>query len=317
MMADAWLSDFTTFVAPTGVNVLPGQDTFRGGALLVVASSDVLDTTRDALLTSLPAGWSTSGLVDFPALRRGALLRGTASAPALLTTADADYVNFDAAVDIEPLSPPDGPPSDALIGCLEHPAGGGTARVCLVRGAFSDPSQLLAIGEAFAGDPAAGVAAVPAGIQTLRLVRNQDRVYGFVGTRGAGADSYVTLTKILDAPAPALGTSTGPLRLASRAESSQRTTSAVFRNFTVRSHASINGRLLDEKTVPTNRQVVGLVPRATIEEVGFATVSVFGLFGTVSSTDTFQYILPAPRTVGNEIVRTLRTYQDPVVRDRS
>lgn len=315
-MAEAWLSNFSTFVpvSTTGVNVLPGQDTYRGGALIVLSTGGLLDTSRDAPLSELPGGWSASGLVDF---RQGALLRGTSSTPAVLTSADADYVNFDAAVDVEPLSPPDRPSSPALIACLEHTTSTETVRVCLVRGAFSAPSQLLGIGEAFVGDPTPGVAPVASGVQTLRLVRNEGRVYGFVATRGAPADSYVRLTKILDAPAPGVDVSTGSLRLVSRAESSQRTTAALFRNFTVRSHASINGRLLDQKTVPTGRQVVGRVPRATIEEVGLGTVSIFGLFGSVTATNTFRYTLPTPRTVGNEIVRTLRTYQDPVIRDRS
>ena len=292
------------------MTILPTSDSFRGGALVVVTAQNVLDTSRDAALTSLPVGWSSSGDITFSS--RGALLRSE-TAPAILTTADSDYLRFDAAVDTLPLTPPDDAPAIAQIACLEHEAAGVTASICLVRGAFANTTQLLAIGEAFAGDPAGGIAAAPAGRLTLRLVRNADRVYGFVGTRETTVDGYTSLTKILDAPAPGLGSTPGVLRLTSRTGSSNRTTSAQFTNFTVRSHASINARLLDNKFVPTNRQVVGNAPTAPIEELGAATVDVFGLFGVTSTS--FQYTLPAPRTVANEIVRTLRTYQDPQVRD--
>lgn len=313
-MADAWLCEFNTFVPATTIRILPGQDTYRGGALIVAAGDNVLDVSRDAPLTSLPAGWTAAGdFVEFDR-RRGVTLRSVNN-PATLTTANSDYVYFDAAVDVLPLTPPDTAPNNALIACLEHEAGGIITRVCLVRGAFSNPNTLLGIGEAFIGDSAAGVAPVGAGEVTLRLVRNGPRIYGFVGTRELTADGYTTITKILDAPAPSLGISTGPLRLATRTGTSARTTSALFRNFTVRSHASINERLFNNKYVPGRGQLVGNVPAATLDEVGFADVSIFGLFGQASSSDSFLYTLPAPRTVGNEIVRTLKTYQDPVIRD--
>lgn len=301
-------------VEPGEVVALPLSDTFRGGAFVVVASGGVLDTSRDEELTTDP-GWTAVGDVEFDS-RRGARLRSV-TGPATLTTPDSDYRYFDVAVDVVPLSPPDSAPANALIACLEHEVAGVTARVCLVRGAASQPNQLLAIGEAFNGDPAAGVAVAPdAELVTLRLVRNGPRVYGFIGQRVPGTDdAYTSLIKVLDAPAPAFGTLGGVIRLASRTETSTRNTAAEFTNYTVRSHIAINGRLLDNKDVPTRRQVVGNVPAATLAEVGPASVSVFGLFGVNESDDAFEYTLPAPRTVGNEVVRTLRTYQDPVVRD--
>ena len=307
-MADAWLSNFSTVA---DFNVLPGSDTFRGGALIVATTSDVLDTSRDVTLFTDP-GWTISGNVTFDATQGATFLSQTA--PATLTSPTSDYATFDVAVDVVPLLPPGAAADTAFIACLEHDVGGVVARVCLVRGAFSSPSTLVAIGEAFAGDPHAGFAVAPSGVVTLRLVRNLGRMYGFVGTR-TGVDDYTSLTQVLDAVVPLFGEATGSIRLASRTASSNAITSAVFRNYTVRSHGSINGRLFDNKFVPTIRQVVGNVPAATLAEVGLAEISVFGLFGNVSSEESFQYTLPAPRTVGNEIVRTLRTYQDPVVRD--
>lgn len=303
----------TTLIVPLTIQALPNSGTFRGGSLIVATSADLLDTSRDASLTSLPTGWTTSGDVDLNQ-RAGALLRSVTT-PATLTSANSDYVYFDAAVDVLPLTPPDSAPDIAKIACIEHEVGGIVVSVCLVRGAFSDPTQLLAIGESFAGDPTGGVVVAPSGTVTLRLVRNANRVYGFIGTREATVDNYTSLTTVLDTPAPDLGTTTGPIRLASRTGSSNRVTSAEFLNFTVRSHASINGRLFEDKRVPTNRQIVGNIPAAPLDEVGLASVSVFGLFGVNTEDTVFQYTLPAPRTVSNEIVRTLRTYQDAQVRD--
>lgn len=138
---------------------------------------------------------------------------------------------------------------------------------------------------------------------TLRFVRCDDYVWGF-----ANGD------KVLDEPALALTGTTDSVVLAVRAGSSG-TIACRFTNFTVRSHVAINNRLIEDKTQPTPRQIVGTIPASSLSEVGPAVVDVFGLMGAGSASDVFSYILPAPRTVGNEIVRNLRTYQDPVVRD--
>lgn len=292
----------------------PLTDTYRGGSFVVTTRpTATLDVSRDELFDDPSLmGWTTSGSVDFT--RAGAVLTSV-TADATAQSPNSDYVYFDAAIDVEPLLPPDTSSAPAYVACLEHPVGGVVVRVCLVRGAFAASDQLVALGEAFAGDPAAGAAAAPSdSAVTLRLVRNGSRVYGFVGTRAGTADGYTLLTKVLDVNIPALGTSTGPLVLSSRF-GGNRTTQARFRNLTLRSHFSVNGRLLNNKVDQPGRQITGNVPAATISEVGSATTAVFGLFGVNTDTSSFTYTLPSRRTVGNEIVRTLRTYQDPVVRD--
>lgn len=311
-MADAWLSSFNTSEELEPAKISIASDTFRGGAQIIAVREDLRDLTRDRPLTTLPAGWTPSGQVSFDS--RGVLLQSL-TAPATLTTSDSDYIYFDIAVDVIPLSPPDTSTSAELIACLEHEVAGDVVRVCLVRGASANPGQLYAVGESFIGDLTAGAQLVPPGRVTLRLIRNGTRVYGYVGVRPSAArpEAYSVLSKVLDTSVEALGLSGGVLRLASR--STTRATSAIFSNYTVRSHATINGRPIVDKRSPTFRQIVGFVPAATLQEVGPAEVSIFGLFGNITDLSAFSYVLPAAKTVGNEIVRTLKSYQDPVVRD--
>ena len=311
-MADAWLSEFNTSTEVAPIRFSTESDTFRGGAQLVVVREGIRNTERDRPLTSLPSSWTTSGQVSFDS--RGALLKSL-STPATLTTSDSNYAYFDVSVDVTPLSPPDTSATTELIACLEHEVGGEIARVCIVRGATADPSKLYAIGEAFTGDVTAGAQLAPAGRITLRLIRNGPKIWGYVGVRPSVAqpDEFSVLLKVLDTSVEALGALGGVIRLASR--SSSRATSAIFSNYTVRSQVTINNRPLVNKRTPTNRQLVGFVPAATIRELGPAVVSVFGLFGSVTDSGVFSYTLPAAKTVGNEITRTLRSYQDPVIRD--
>jgi hypothetical protein len=302
-VTDAWLSSFNTTPVIELVRSSLESDTFRGGAQIIFVRNGMRDITRDRALTSLPAGWSSSGQVAFDS--RGATLLSRTT-PATLTTSDSDYTYFDVAVDVIPVSPQSSTGVLEEIACLEHDVGGEIARVCLVRG----PATLYGIGEAFVGDLTAGAQSITGGVITLRMIRNGPRIYGYVGVRSR-VEEYSVLLKVLDAPFAGVGG--GVLRLASR--SAITATAAIFSDFTVRSHATINGRPIVNKRSPTNRQLVGFVPAASIKELGLTEVSVFGLFGSVTDSSAFSYTLPAPRTVGNEITRTLRTYQDPTIRD--
>lgn len=255
--------------------VSPPADTTRGGALVSIARPDVYDVTRDNPLTSAGALTLTSGRVTFSA--QGVELDASSGTAATYTELETSYELFDLRVTAELLT---------LTGDLrvEH------------EGAYIGVNgRQQATGRALTGDPAEPEVTLPrGGLHTLRLVRTPSQVFGFV-------DGVL----IVRGAVPSSG---GTIVLAARSGGLGR-----MRDFTVRSGATINGELLADTSVYASNVLVGAAPPSS--SVGDATLEVFGLFGSESSSSVFDYTYPTPRTVATEVVRTLRTYQDPAVRD--
>lgn len=316
---NAWLSSFTLTAPP-----IRERDTIRGGLFLVFATSDALvDTARDRSLkaTALPAGWNSlvtgSGALR-PTLAGLELDTGvTAGSTAGLESSDA-YLRFDLAVDVELLDPTGATSSAVDLAVLETRSGGGAiARVRLRRGWGLDPKLTVGFGDLVpVSGPTITGGIADAGtrtVYTLRIVRHEEYVWGFIGKRSADGTTYDSLTKVLEYDR--FPTDTGLVRFyvgnpgfASRVRSR-------FTNYTVRSHARIGKRLLDNKVDVSRRRIVGNVPAATIQELGRHDIHLFGLFGEVSFPNGFEYVLPPQRTVGREAARSLFTVQDPILKD--
>lgn len=299
------------------------NDTFRGGALIIMSTvegSPLVDVSRDEPFTgnAVPSTWTTVGSGSAtPRSARGVELDTGPSAgtTAGLAAPDTDYTNFDIAVDVELIHPPDDPGGAVELACLEAVVGSETAKVCIMRGIGVSPDNAVGIG-GFTGDRGGVIPTTADEIKTtLRLVRNGSRIYGLIGLRDPITGRDITMTQVLNHNFASTDAAT--VQIAVRNLNTARSVRARFSNFTVRSNASIGGRLLDDKRGGGRKQILGNVPAATLAEVGLVDIEVFGLFGRAVIEDGFEYTLPAPRTVGNEIARTARTYVDRVLRDGS
>lgn len=297
------------------------EDTIRGGKLIVfAANASFIDTSRDRTLreVTLPAGWSTvvSGTGAVSAGRTGVACDSglTSASTAGLESTDT-YLQADVAVDVELVHPTGATASAVDLAVLEaRSASGSVARVRLRRGFGADSELTVAYGDITpaSGPVVVGGIADAAGNLTLRIVRDGVRVWGFVGTRTTDG-GWASLVKVLDydrfaSDAGVVRFYVGNVGVAGRVLTR-------FTNYTVRSHARIGSRLVDDKVDISTRRFTGLVPAATVEEVGLHDISVFGLFGELVYDDGFRYVLPPPKTVGRESTRTLFVVQDPILKD--
>jgi hypothetical protein len=234
-----------------------------------------------------------------------------------LRAPDTDYVDFDVEVDVELLGPPVASTSTVEIACLEHDIGatGEVARVCVVRGVGADPDAAVALGELTGLDGGGAVIVAEDGTPvTLRLARNQSKMSGFIGRRGSDGLYTTAPTPLLDHTLAAT-TDVGEIRVITRTLSAAATPRARWTNYTVRPNATINDRLLGDRLARDDGQLIGTVPSATLAEVGAATVTMFGLFGTTTDATAFSYDLPTGFTVGTNGTAALKLYEDTALRD--
>jgi hypothetical protein len=294
------------------LTVWPNTDTIRGGKriAITVESIRILDTTQDASFRgrSLPLDWAdtSAGGTVTPTLT-GAVFStgGTAGAIAQLANATA-YAHFDAAVDVEVLGPrATSDVVDLLI--LRFTAG----IVCEV-GIRLGPGGAYAY--AFAGNIVGGVAAVDVSrVVTIRFVRNGDYAYAFVGTRDESGD-YISLTSLLSALVEPPMDETGTFDLVSQNGAVRSDVRVRASDLTIRSHARIGPRLLENR-VDRHQRLVGSVPAATLDEVGTTSIIAFGLFGEAVNPLGFEYTLPPVRTLSKDTGHTLVIVQDPALKD--
>jgi hypothetical protein len=322
---NAWLSTFNT-VAPPGPPpfLSNGQDTIRGGLLLIIAAQNTLfiDTARDQAFRAptMPSGWTniSSGSGGLRPTLSGLVLDTgmIASSVAGVETPD-DYEHFDVAVDVQVVFPQGPLLSVVDLAVLEaRGPSGALARVRLRRGYGSDAAAVVVYGEFTVGGVTTigGIELAPSTERvTLRIVRNDTRIFGFAAIRAPYTDSYDTLVKVIDYDRFASGV--GKIRVYAQNIGLPQRVQSVISNYTVRSHGTIAGRLFDNKIDVAPRRLVGNVPAATVEELGLVDIRLFGLFGESFYPNSFLYVLPPERTLGRSSVRTLFTVQDPVLRD--
>lgn len=323
-----------TFTTIALLAVLPGVDTIRGGRELVFTAANLpldggglLDETLRAIV--LPSGW-TPTLVGTGRTRSTLVgleldTGSQASSSVVLTTDDSTLAHFDLAIDVEvlhPLAPIPGLGELVLLALELLTGAGDVFQLRLRLRGYEDPTRALAT---FATTPFGGTTktfgTVPVemdalrGPLTLRLVRNDTTVWAFVGSRDAAlnADAWVSDPTLIGV---AIAQPTGTVRPQLAVRNGTAGTSAIVRvqNYTVRSHVTIAGRLLDEKKVPFSTVLTGRVPAATLLNLGASAVSLFGPFGRAEGASAFRYTTPDPFSVTTPQV-PLSTFTDPVLFD--
>jgi hypothetical protein len=137
---------------------------------------------------------------------------------------------------------------------------------------------------------------------TLELIRVDNQVFGFVD----GVEVFNTKVFPLGA---------GTFRMSCRNLTNSTTIKTRFRNFTYRPHATIDGKLLDNKTTPFANRIIGNVPATSISRLGLRDIKIFGRFGVAVNVDGFEYILPDPKTITDISNADLRFYGDANIKD--
>lgn len=309
--------DFGIATVTTGDTVVAfvvDSDTIRGGKIVhPYLDRALINTSRDTTFTgtTLPAGWTTLGIALTPTATGLKLNTGVGtSATSGVQSPHSDYAHYDASLYVVSYGPPDDPGSTITLCALENYISATEAvRVALrwERGALRIVGEVMNNGVVIFGG------SVPATTPVyLRLVRNGAIVYTLCGVR---TPSGWTEETPIFGPYPFGTEAGGSVRIYAANGTTNRAVQARITDYIVESHLSINDRLVRMKQVPDSHHFSGQVPAATLAEQGSASISAFGLFGAATDPDGFTYTLPAGKTVGNEVVRRLRIYQDPSVRD--
>lgn len=282
-------AQFTVFgVTQPELVVFPVEIDTRGGQDMVVVSDvSLVDTSRDFDLSDISL-WSVAGTGSASSTPQGTLLINE-------TITHPDSVgDGHIQVDVDSLQPEATLGSEVEIACLELVMDSVVADICLKRGVGSDVDALVVEGNV-TGQIAAGVLEVSAAApHTLEIVRSGNDVWGLL-------DGVI----VMQSRVPS---TLGLVRLSSRSTAAR----ARFRDFVVKPHATINGRLITSKTTVAN-QVLGKAPSAGgLDEVGDATVTVFGpSILARSNTTILDYITP---TTAKPVSTVASTPSDPVVR---
>jgi len=293
------------------IYVSPNVSTVRGATEVVVHGDPLLlDTSNDAaLVNGVPSGWTPSGNVRQYSTQGLMLSAGSSSAT---LTSSTSFLHFDFAVDID-LFDPDASAAVFEAATLEIVVGTSVARVSLKR--YPDKTVQAEGSVTITGITyPAGVVVVKdvIGQLTLRIVRTGEFVWGFIGRRD-DLGRYSEVIPVMDYNQFVTGAAVP--RIAVRNGTSAAGARTIFRNFTVRSHATINGRLLENKLDAELKRIVGNVPAAHLTEVGTASIKAFGPWGVSENVSGFEYTRPTPNTVSFDGTRSLITFTDPVLHD--
>jgi hypothetical protein len=305
------LEDPVTPQIPFTVGITPAFDTIRGGTEVVIYTAEsILDLSRDQTLRSLvlSAQWAaaTAGGGRAVPTMEGleVILPAVAGASATLTSLD-EYPGFDASI----VATPSAPVSSAGavdIAIFRVVSGSDFAQVRLRRGRVGSNVVFFAEGSATisgVATPGSAVALTTFDADfTLRLIRRESRVFGFVDDALIlFVDAFSEDDAVLE-----LGAANGLIATE---------TNVRFTDFTVRPGAFINGTPLLNKTIPMDRRIVGNVPPCPQDERGLVDVDVFNFFGSGTAVDGFEYRLPPVRTIARRGNDFLALTNDPALRD--
>lgn len=292
---DAALTDdqaFTLVVAlPDLVLAQPRSDTFRGGSVVAVATSLVVDRSADAALRgqALPGGWSsttTSGSRLMPSAS-GVVLQSTTAGLARLTG-----------------------PTLLTVGELSLYVDRCTSGLVQVTcGSILIELEADRIRARVTGGPPGSTHAIFGAFYKISIARSVVGGHVWVSITDPAQASRALVEPYLGAPrrlllaAPVVDS--GALIVS--ATLGART---VVRDVTVRPAASIDGQLLLDMRAEVDRRVVGRVPRTTIDRVGTRSLVAFSAAAEISAPDGFEYTLPDGRRAGAVV-----DYGDPALRD--
>lgn len=298
--------------------IYPTRDTLRGGRRVFAFSNSPLtdpDWDVDFSTIHVPSGWMGSVVGSgsvVPSLNGLLLSSGpTASSIARVVADGTPYEHFDAWLDLTMEAPAS--LSDLEVWRWEFRTGGA---VVALRGRFDAALGGVVIDtlcDTGAGSviPSGNVALVLGAVTGLRIVRNGARVWVFVnGVQLLSTDRWVT------------GAGTFRISAMNGPGDAAKGVSVRLHDLRVRSHATLDGKLLLEKADIGRRRIEGLVPpgdlsrvSGTVEGSGTVDLVVFGPSGTATAEDEFTYTLPAGVATGRELLGQLETSTDPAVRD--
>lgn len=282
------------FIAP------PAQDTIRGGAeLLLFSGTTLIDTSFDdnlegSILNSLLWTDISSGTGRITPFRTGLIAetKFTSGSQAGIEST-ATWENFDLMVDYDIIvnKKAELPTSPLDFAVLELELD--TGEIARVSKSWNKDRAIDdSIGSVISGEAIISGTSHPGGQKavaetlsgTLRLIRVDNRIFGFVDDK-----------EVIDLGIFPSGT--GTIRLVTRNLTNSDTVKVKFKNFKYEAHATIDDQLIDNKEVPFNNRIVGNVPATTLSRLGLRDLKVFGRFGVATSVDSFEYILPPPKTI--------------------
>jgi hypothetical protein len=245
----------------------PPFDTFRGGGFVTISSQAGLVTTGldQSFQDGVPGTWPNLSINGGSVSRDGrfgvVLNAGAGTSGVAGLQSPSMFRHFDVAIDIDVIGPPHSvTPID--IASLELVSGLNVARVRIVQEGLVTTAR----GDLFLNGTQipSGVSAVPstATTLTLRLVRADTHLYGFIGKRDVNTGVYSELTQVLSYPTFPAGL--GNITISTRNNGTTAGSRIRISNFTVRSSAAISYRLLDNKIDAEEHRLVGFVPAASL-----------------------------------------------------
>lgn len=309
------------------LSVFPAQDTIRGGSdIFIAADGQLLDLSEDEsfLSESLPSAWSTassgSAVVSSTLLGVELKVGPTSTGVAALATSAGTFGHFDATIDVEVLSGPPVNVVDAVdLALFEHRIDANTrfyvalSVLPLLSGVYAR-AFIIQTGTF---EPLVAGTTTPISVTgklTLRLIRNLSNVFASVGVRSETSDSFVSEIPLLQYTQ--FSALPGDFRFEVKNQTNAVGVRTRFSDFEIRTHGTIDGELLVEKSVLSDRRISGVVPATTIDRRGLRDIVLFGLFGELVQTDGFEYTLPSPMTASRRAGQDfLRTYVDAQLRD--
>lgn len=279
------------------IKIDPNSGNIRGGTKAVVfGSAELVDETQDVSFKSqtLPAGWTTSSAIS---TLSGCLIIGGAT----LTSPDS-YESFSSSLSYKIISP-------------KHQN--------------TSATTLLTFEFISSGD-----SSVKFGIKVQKDTNNLVSVYGYINgvenlTSGTTVITELLHSSLFQEPVLTLvhhdtnvwflldnveiwsfnrfNATTGHFKITAGSE-----IKILVQDLTIRSHATINGKLLINKADLSKNRITGLIPETSLENVGSVDLVAFGPWGDNSNLDGFEYLYPKAKSLSS---RLLFTYKDPSVKD--
>lgn len=302
-------------VIPPSANITPSFDTINGGKEVAVFSNVKLKNTGldvDFRGQSMVAGWtpSNSGTSSVTQTFNGIVFdtgRGANGSSLADLTGPDDFEAFDTTLSIQIDRPKNGGTEYAIVFSFQFKIdidNYGGMDVVFDPDKSSTQMQALAYYSRDGIYSDLGSIFLPVGTEdlNLRLVRFENYFFIFCGETSLG---FTNLFK---------STSTGYLYASSESDNPVpdcpriRT---ILTDLTVRSNCLVAGRLLSDVSYNTPRQFSGNIPRATLAEVGFVPIMIFGPWGSVTDSTGFEYTLPSGLRIGD----FLTSFSDSIIRD--
>lgn len=301
------LEEAPAVVVAATADMQPRLGTIRGGELLIFygtapIGSDAEDVSF--LVQSAPTGWTDAGTVTY-SLGGTRLSVPPAAASSASLTSSAEYQSFDATLNAR-LQRPSSITSDEVnvltfryVIDVDNYAQVRLRRVAQYGSALVFADSELGLGTRI--QPGGGVFLGDVDV-SLQVVRHDCFCFLFVNGQMLDSTPFFSQTE-LGSFEVSVSNGTANVAVSTRVE-----------NLTLRSHAIIKDKLVDSKTEISTHRMTGLVPAATVADLGLHDSIIFGPWGSTTLTDGFEYLRPDRLRVGQSNQSTLQTYSDSLLR---